>query len=138
MAYYNPSPYGGYANGAGNGYPMTYPQTYNPPQQNSNGLIWVQGEAAAKAWFVAAGSSVALFDSEAPIFYIKATDASGMPMPFRKFQYSEVVHDSTPSQVALNSEEYNELKKRCDALEAMLINATGAGRAMSKREDLNA
>ena len=57
MAYYN--------------YPVNYPN-YQPPYQaqpmqaqgNQNGLIWVQGEAAAKSYLVAPGSTVQLWDSE--------------------------------------------------------------------------
>ncbi len=72
MAYYN------------NGYPGNYQQIYQPqyPQQsqnNQNGLIWVQGEAAAKAYLVAPGCTVQLWDSEEKIIYLKSADASGMP-----------------------------------------------------------
>ena len=57
-----------------------YPQQ-RPYQQHQNGLLWVQGEEAAKAYMVAAGNSVLLMDSEKHSFYIKSTDQSGMPMP---------------------------------------------------------
>lgn len=67
--------------------PTQMPQA-TPPAQNG-GINWVQGEAAAKAWLVAPGASVMLMDSENSVFYIKATDASGMPMPLRVFDYSE-------------------------------------------------
>ena len=60
---------------------MAYP--YNPYQQPYNyqqtGLIWVQGEAGAKSYMVAPGSTVALFDSEAQRIYLKSADPSGMP-----------------------------------------------------------
>lgn len=48
----------------------------NQPQQ---GIIWVQGEAAAKSYPIAPNSSVALFDSESNAIYIKSADMSGMP-----------------------------------------------------------
>ena len=72
MAYYN------------NGYPGNYQQIYQPQytqqnQNNQNGLIWVQGEAAAKAYLVAPGCTVQLWDSEEKIIYLKSADASGMP-----------------------------------------------------------
>lgn len=57
-------------------YPQTYPQTQ---QQNANSPIWVQGESAAKAWFVQPNSTVALWDSESQTIYLKSCDASGMP-----------------------------------------------------------
>lgn len=60
----------------------------NQPTQNQ-GMIWVQGEAGAKSYLVGAGQSVLLMDSENQCFYIKSTDASGMPMPLRIFEYQE-------------------------------------------------
>lgn len=56
---------------------MTYPYYY--PQNNNSGFIWVQGEAGAKSYLVAPGSTVTLWDSEQNIIYIKSADASGMP-----------------------------------------------------------
>ena len=87
-----------------NGFPMSYQQmypqyNYMPQQQltqpvmqqpvNDNGILWVQGEAGAKSWAVAPGKSVMLMDSESNTFYIKSSDASGMPMPLRIFDYQE-------------------------------------------------
>lgn len=68
-------------------------QSYAPqPQmspQNNTGIIWVQGEAAARSYMVGSGSSVLLMDSEEPVFYIKTTDAYGMPLPLKIFDYKE-------------------------------------------------
>lgn len=61
----------------------------NVPQTQNNGITWVQGEAAAKAYPVASGQSVLLMDSEDSVMYIKSTDTSGMPMPLRIFDYKE-------------------------------------------------
>ena len=58
-----------------------------PPAQGAP--IWVQGEAGAKSFLVAPGQSLILMDSEAEVFYIKATDQSGVPMPLRIFDYKE-------------------------------------------------
>ena len=68
-------------------------------QQNNNGLIWVQGEAGAKSYQVLAGQSVLLMDSESNVFYIKSSDASGMPMPLRIFDYTERNNDKIDTQV---------------------------------------
>lgn len=64
------------------------------PQQPTQGMMadWVQGEAAAKAYVVPAGKNAILMDVEEECFYIKSTDASGMPQPLRTFEYKEVVH----------------------------------------------
>ena len=81
----------------GNYYPTTYnpmmysgfqPQQYQP-QQTQNGIVWVQGEAGAKAHPVGAGQSALLMDSENNVFYIKSSDVSGMPLPLRIFDYQE-------------------------------------------------
>jgi len=84
-----------------NYYPQNYYQPYYPTQNNAQnaaqnaasnytgGIIWVQGEAAAKAFPVGSGQSVLLMDSEDSIMYIKSTDQSGMPQPLRIFEYKE-------------------------------------------------
>lgn len=66
--------------------------------QTSTGLIWVQGEAGAKSYLVGAGQSVLLMDSESSTFYIKSTDASGMPLPLRVFDYKERVQMQEQTQ----------------------------------------
>lgn len=73
-------------------YPATYQSPYMQqyqPQQQSGGLIWVQGEAGAKSYPVSAGQSVLLMDSESNRFFIKSADVSGMPLPLRIFDYTE-------------------------------------------------
>ena len=65
-------------------YYQNQPQTMQPLQNQqsaSNGFVWVQGEAGAKAYPVAAGNSVLLMDSENPVLYMKSTDSSGKPLP---------------------------------------------------------
>ena len=68
------------------GFPVTYPQMYYQPQyqaqqqpQQNSGMIWVSGEAGAKAYLVAPNTTVQLWDSEAQVVYLKSADASGMP-----------------------------------------------------------
>ena len=64
-----------------NGYPATYQPIYQPQptQTQQNGIIWVSGEAGAKAYLVAPNNTVQLWDSEAQTIYLKSADASGMP-----------------------------------------------------------
>lgn len=70
--------------------PMPQGQPMMPAQQPQpdNGMIWVQGEAGAKAYMVAPGNSVVLWDSEDHVIYIKSADAAGMP-GMRVFEYVE-------------------------------------------------
>ena len=118
-----------------NGYQPTY---YQPPVQDQlsqlrNGqyqqvpstspIIWVQGEAAARAYMVAAGNSVLLMDSDASVFYLKSTDASGMPQPMRIFDYTERTQKQPPIATAAETEyvtrnEFNALAARIDELTA--------------------
>jgi len=76
-----------------NGFPASYqpyytpvapvqvqqPQNNTPVQQGQSGIIWVQGEQAAKSYLVAPNSTVQLWDSEEKVIYLKSADASGMP-----------------------------------------------------------
>jgi len=58
------------------------------PQPEAGGIIWVQGEAGAKAYPVANGSTAALWDSENQSIYLKSVDMSGMPS-MRVIDYTE-------------------------------------------------
>ena len=73
-------------------------QSYQAPpaqnQQTNSGFVWVQGEAGAKAYPVAAGNSVLLMDSENPVLYMKSTDSTGRPLPMEV--YDLVRRDMTP------------------------------------------
>ena len=67
------------------GFPTTYQPMYPAPvmqtqqQTQQNGIIWVQGEQAAKSYLVAPNTTVQLWDSEEKVIYLKSADASGMP-----------------------------------------------------------
>lgn len=65
------------------------PQNQQPVATSNSGILWVQGEQAAKAYPIGAGQSVLLMDSEDSLMYIKSTDQSGMPQPLRVFEYKE-------------------------------------------------
>lgn len=100
--------------------------SYSPAQnQNNNGLIWVQGEAGAKAYLIVPGSTVMLMDSEAMRFYLKSADASGVPS-LRIFEYNELSHgipvapQTTPLEQGITRAEYDELMARYDELSARI------------------
>lgn len=73
------------------------PQNIQPqqPQTPGGGLIWVQGENGAKSYLLAPSTTVLLMDSEADRFYIKSSDASGMPLPLRVFEYHEMAQNGS-------------------------------------------
>lgn len=68
-----------------------YPQQASqaPQPQGNGGINWVQGEAGARSWLCAPNTTVLLMDSEGERFYLKSSDASGMPLPLRVFDFKE-------------------------------------------------
>lgn len=80
-----------------------YGQPNIQPRQNQpqNSLIWVQGEAGAKAYPVAPNTTVQLWDSENQIVYLKSADASGMPS-MKILDYT--IRDSTAQGNALQKQ----------------------------------
>jgi hypothetical protein len=100
---------------------LNYP--YQPamlqPQPQSNGIIWVQGEAGAKSYLVAPNTTVQLWDSEAQVIYLKSADASGMPS-FKILDYT--IRDAQqPSQPAITeTEEYVKKKDFIELAEELI------------------
>lgn len=95
--------------------PVPQPNQITTPQQQNTSIVWVQGEAGAKAYPVAAGNSVMLLDSEDSVFYIKSTDGSGMPMPLRTFDFTERTNEHSISSINpddfVSRKEFEELKE---------------------------
>lgn len=121
------------------GFPATYQPMYYQPQyqtvqpsyvqqnqqpQQSNGIIWVQGEAGAKSYLVAPNTTVQLWDSEAQVIYLKSADASGMPS-MKILDYT--IRDMTPANgpvaaspaPTINAQDYA-LRTDLDALAAQI------------------
>lgn len=48
-------------------------------EPSASPMIWVLGEAGAKAYLVAPRATVVLWDRENPVIYIKSADENGMP-----------------------------------------------------------
>ena len=57
--------------------PQMRPQMQNPIAQG--GVQWVAGRPEAENWLIAPNSAIALWDSTAPVVYLKQADASGKP-----------------------------------------------------------
>jgi hypothetical protein len=107
-------------------YQQTIPQIQqNVPQQQvqpqNNGIIWVQGEQAAKGYPVAPNQSVLLMDSEQSAFYIKSADNAGMPQPLRIFDYSERKAEQIPTQQPEhNFVTHTEFEEKLEEIKSMI------------------
>lgn len=114
---------------------MQTQQTQTPTQQQQTavptdvGIIWVQGEAAAKSYPVARGNRVLLMDSEKPVFYLKETDVNGVPTPLKSFDYKEhVIETSTGANTApevdlsvfVRKDDFDALQTKIEGLQAKL------------------
>lgn len=95
-------------------------QYYNPqmnnqqifPQEQPQNLIRVNGIDGAKAYQMPANSTVALFDCNEDIMYIKTTDGAGFPS-IRMFKFEEVneITKSEEKQDYISRKEFEEFKK---------------------------
>ena len=114
-------------------------------QQPSNGIVWVQGENAAKSYPVAPNTTVMLLDSESSTFYLKTSDASGMPLPLRVFDYKERTQNGSnlPTNapqggLAVDLSNYVTYDQLNEILENMAQNGTQKKEKKSKGEIENA
>lgn len=109
-----------------NQYQQAMPQVNPQPLQNgAQGILWVQGEAGAKAYMMAPNMTVLLMDSEGQRFYLKSTDMSGVPT-LRTFKYTEVTSQPVLEEVQENKyvtrQEYDEIKGRVDGIAQSIEN----------------
>lgn len=100
--------------------PFQQTQTQTPDER-----IWVQGETGAKAYMVAAGCTVALWDSEQQRIYLKSVNLNGVPMmQTLTYTFDSVPPAQNPTQQQATApmpdlSEYvtkEELEKRISAL----------------------
>lgn len=120
--------------------PQAYQQPMQPvqpmqQQQPGPSIVWVQGEQEAMAYMVAPNSAVALWDSLAPVVYLKQADASGKPTI--KI-YDLVERSNRPVQLQqaqgveyVTRQEFEALSARLDALAA----SKTATRKIAAKED---
>lgn len=110
---YGGYPYGnqyGFQQGGQNYGMQPYQQPAQNQQQNGDGRIWVQGEVGAKAYLVAPGNTVALWDSEQQIIWLKTVMPNGVPS-MAKLNYSM----DNPAPAAAQNSDYitrSEFEKR--------------------------
>lgn len=84
---------------------QVYQQTPTTPvyPQPTTNLVWVQGEQGANDYQLAPNSSVILLDKDAPIIYIKSTDAVGRANPIEKYH---MVSDAEYAKITAPAPDY--------------------------------
>lgn len=93
---------------------------YNQPQNNQQffpqepcqNLIRVNGIDGAKAYQMPANSTVALFDSNNDIMYVKSTDGAGFPS-IRTFSFTETKEEAKQVEPTdyISRQEFEDFKK---------------------------
>ena len=94
-----------------------------PQQQASPSIVWVHSEMEASGYPVAPNSAVTLWDSSAPVVYLKQADASGKPS--MKI-YDLVERDQRPAQAAQAPAVEYATRAELEALSARLDAMAGA------------
>ena len=104
MAFGNYTPMGGYypqnfygpVNNAAPDMLSAYKTPYQPQtiQPASNPFLWVESEDAAKAYLVAPGNTVVLWDSKKPFIYVRSADGAGIPST-KIYEYKEYADSPT-------------------------------------------
>ncbi len=108
------------------------PTVQNQPQVN-NGMIWVQGIGGAKSYLVGPNATVTLWDSEAPVIYLKSADASGMPsMKILDYTIRDTPQTSTP---AVSSEDTFATKEDVNNIRGELEQFKARIDALTNRRD---
>lgn len=115
-----------------------YRQNYQPPMmaqpvpQNASpmagsAMVWVPGFQAAQEYLVAPNSAVALWDSNAPVVYLKQADSSGKPsltvydLVERTAPRADQAAPTVPeidTSAFITREEFAQLAERVEALSA--------------------
>lgn len=94
-----------------------------PQQQAPSSIVWVQNEVEAAGYPVAPNSAVTLWDSNAPVVYLKQADASGKPS--MKI-YDLVERTQRPAQAARAPTVEYATRAELEALAARLDAMAGA------------
>lgn len=86
-------------------------------QHNNAGIIWVQGEAGAKAYPVAPNNKTLLMDSENPVLYVKSVNASGIPDPLCIYDLVKREDFENNVNVVEESERFKKIEDRLSTIE---------------------
>ena len=126
-------PYGGYQ------YLPQVPQYTQPVQsqpqtQISTGILWVANEQEAQNYPVAPNNAVALWDSIAPVIYLKQADAAGRPN-IKVYDLKERIDQTAPEVPNINYAEKSELESLRTELKNIKKELTALRRKQEDEDD---
>ena len=119
--YYGYQPYPSYQPPVPDQLAQLRQQQYQPPMQQAAqqpSIQWVSSERAAYEYLVAPNSAVALWDSSAPVVYLKQADASGKPSMkvYDLVERTAQAPEARPGVEYVTRQEFEALAARLDAL----------------------
>lgn len=119
--YYGYQPYPSYQPPVPDQLAQLRQQQYQPPMQQTAqqpSIQWVSSERAAYEYLVAPNSAVALWDSSAPVVYLKQADASGKPSMkiYDLVERTAQAPEARPGVEYVTRQEFEALAARLDAL----------------------
>lgn len=90
--------------------PNSYGQSYYDNSQDTT-VSWVQGKSGAEAYPLAPGRRAMLMDSNEPILYVKATDASGRYMPLQSYRLVPMEEVSNAPALTAEAIDYDKIRE---------------------------
>nr|DAG66142.1 MAG TPA: hypothetical protein [Caudoviricetes sp.] len=106
------------------------PLMQNPVAQG--GVQWVAGRPEAENWLIAPNSAIALWDSTAPVVYLKQADASGKPT-LKTYDLVERLASVSDTQKTPTLEYVT--RKEFDALAALVSEIKGKKKRKVEEEE---
>ena len=100
----------------------------------TNGMNWCQGEAGAKSYPVAPGSTTVIFDSEENTFYVKTVDVMGRPLPLKILNYTERTNEPKEEKPNPLDEAMTSLNEKLDEVLVLLAKPEKVEKKEEKKE----
>ena len=105
-----------------------------PYLSNVSGMNWCQGESGAKAYPVAPGNTVPIFDTEEKCAYIKSVDVMGRPLPLKILDYTERTNEPKEEKPNPLDEAMTSLNEKLDEVLALLVKPEKVEKKEEKKE----
>ena len=105
-----------------------------PYLNNVSGMNWCQGEGGAKAYPVAPGNTVPIFDTEDKCVYIKSVDVMGRPLPLKILDYTERTNEPKEEKPNPLDEAMTSLNEKLDEVLVLLAKPEKVEKKEEKKE----